>query len=295
MEIIIRTMIAVGLALSPFTAFAQRTATVKADYVYHAPSQQNLQQAKDEALRRARIEAIVAEFGTMVTQINSTTVSNAGGHSAVDFNAVGESQVRGEWIETTGGPDYDISYDEVNGQLVVKVTVEGRIREITGAAVMPDIRVLRGGTDDSCEAESFKDGNDMYLSFTSPVGGYLAVFLHDGDGNSFCLLPYAAQAEGTFRIEANRRYVLFCKETASPDMRGVTDEYVLSCNGKHGTETNVMYCVFSPNVFYKPHDSSAGHGMPRALSADDFHKWLAKCRTADKDMVVVKRVLTITK
>lgn len=288
-------IIVVGLMLSMCSLFAQRTVTVKTDYVYHAPPQQNLEQVKEEALRRARIEAIAAEFGTMVTQINSTVVSNTSGRSAVDFNAVGESQVRGEWIETTGGPEYDISYDEVNGQLVVKVTVEGRIREITSAAVMPDIRVLRGGTDDSCEAESFKDGNDMYLSFTSPVGGYLTVFLHDSDDNSFCLLPYAAQTEGTFRIEANRRYVLFCKETASPDMRGVTDEYVLSCNGKHGTETNVMYCVFSPNVFYKPRDSSAGHGMPRVISTDDFHKWLAKCRTADKDMVVEKRVLSITR
>lgn len=56
---------------------AQRTATVSAEYTYYAPDNLTLEQAKQKAVQRAMLEAIAAEFGTLVQQMSTTSVTNA--------------------------------------------------------------------------------------------------------------------------------------------------------------------------------------------------------------------------
>ena len=114
-----RITITICLFLFALPILAQRTEKVRAEYIYHAPENISLEEAKRIALERAKIQAIADEFGTIVSQSNTTLVSNRNGESSTDFFSLGGSEVKGEWIETIDLPEYDINYEQ--GMLVVKL------------------------------------------------------------------------------------------------------------------------------------------------------------------------------
>ena len=80
-----RLFIIVCLCLLCVRTFAQRTEKVRSEYIYHAPENLSLEEAKRIALERAKIQAIADEFGTIVSQSNTTLVSNRNGESSSDF------------------------------------------------------------------------------------------------------------------------------------------------------------------------------------------------------------------
>ena len=123
-------------------AVAQKIVKVRGEYVYRGPENISLTEARRIALERAKIQALADEFGTVVSRTNATTVTNREGRSSVDFMTIGASEVRGEWIETIGEPVYTEPFYE-QGMLVFKVEVEGRAREIKGAGVDCEVRLLR--------------------------------------------------------------------------------------------------------------------------------------------------------
>lgn len=173
------------------TVYSQKVKTVETSYTYHAPENVTLEEAKRTALDRAKISAISDAFGTMVTQSNTTVVSNKNGHTDTHFYSLGGSEVKGEWIETTKDPVYNITYE--SGMLVVSVEVVGKIREIVSASIDITAKVLRNGTEEKFESSDFRSGDDMFLYFRSPVDGYLVVYLLDETTQEvFCLLPYKA-------------------------------------------------------------------------------------------------------
>ena len=270
-------------------SYAQKVQKVTATYTYHAPENVTLEQAKATALDRAKLQVIADAFGTIVSQTNSTRVENHGGASAVDFLSIGGSDVRGEWLETIGEPQYEISYEQ--GMLVVKVSVKGRIREIVSAAIDIKARVLRNGVEDRFESEEFRSGDDLYLSFVSPVDGYLAVYLVDAEQRAFCLLPYRSQRDGIYKVTANRRYLFFNIKEAEPEERQFVDEYRMSCG--ESPEQNQIYIVFSPQPFAKAADNATAELLPRELEYKEFQKWLARCRTKDKQMTSVSKMIAI--
>lgn len=101
------------------TSYAQRTRKVHGEYIYHAPENVSLEQAKKTALSRAQIQALGDEFGTVVAQHNATLMNNTNGSTQTDFTSLSSSDVKGEWLETIGEPKYEISYEQ--GMLVVKM------------------------------------------------------------------------------------------------------------------------------------------------------------------------------
>lgn len=275
--------------LVTFSAFAQRSEKVIAFYTYITPSSVSLDIARETALERAKIQAIADEFGTIVSQQNSTIVSNKNGESNIDFLSLGGSEVKGEWIETIGEPTYDISYQQ--GMLVVRVEVKGRIREIVSAPIDFVARILCNGTEDRFERTDFRNGDDLFLSFRSPVNGFLAVYLVDNNRDAFCLLPYQGQTNGIYPIEANRQYILFSEEHAPKEEKAFVDEYTMTAS--ESMERNQIYVIFSPNPFTKATDSMLSDGLPRHLNWEDFQRWLSKCRRRDKEMRVEKTIITI--
>ena len=262
------------------TASAQKLKAVEAEYTYHAPENVTLEQARQTALDRAKIQALADAFGTIVSQYNTTRVENSSEYSSVDFTSIGGSEVKGEWIETIGDPIYNIRYK--GDMLVVSVKVKGKAREIVTASLDLKVHVLKNGTEDKFESDKFRSGDDLYLSFQSPVAGYLAVYLVDADQQAFCLLPYRAQQTGIYPIEANRRYLFFNVKEALPSERSFVDEYTMTC--ERSMEHNQIYVIFSPNQFAKATDTERGNLIPRQLNFDDFNKWLVKCRKTDKEM-----------
>lgn len=271
--------------------FSQKIKTVDGEYTYVVPENVNLDKAKYIALERLKIQLIEEEFGSTVSQSNSTLVKNSNGKSDVDFVSIGGSEVNGEWIETIGTPRYNIYYEKE--MLVVSVKAKGRIREIISTAVDVKSLVLRNGIEDRFESDTFKSGDDLYISFQSPTNGYLVVYLVDTDQRAFCLLPYQNMKEGSFNVEANKRYVLFSTQTAASEIKPYVDEYTMTCT--HDQEINQLYVIFSTSPFVKAIDDKLEKELPRELSNEDFQKWLAKYRTRDTNMVVKKTTITIRK
>lgn len=279
------------LLLSALPVFSQKMKTVEAEYIYHAPENVTLEEARRTALDRAKIQALADAFGTIVSQTNATQVQNHNGSSDVDFLSIGGSEVKGEWIETIGEPVYDISYEQ--GMLIVKVSVKGKAREIVSAQINIKAKVLRNGTEDKFESDEFRDGDDLYLSFVSPVSGYLAVYLVDAEQKAYCLLPYRNQTDGIYKVEANRRYLFFNIKEASQQERPYVDEYVMTCS--RASEQNTLYLVFSPNSFIKAADSNADEILPGELEYSMLQKWLAKHRKHDEKMNTIIFPITIKK
>lgn len=271
--------------------FSQKIKTVSGEYTYYVPENIDLEKAKQIALERVKVQLIADEFGTVVSQNNATTVKNRNGKSDINFVSVGGSEVRGEWIETIGEPDFKPSFD--NGQMIIKVHIKGKIREIVSADINFKALVLRNGTEDKYEDDTFKNGDDLFLSFTSPISGYVAVYLVDNDGTAFCLLPYQNQEQGNVKINANERYVFFSEKLSPQNLKAYVDEYTMTCS--HSQELNQVYVVFSPNTFVKATDGKREDTLPRELSNEGFQKWLARNRTKDKDMIYKKISISIRK
>ena len=286
-----RYFIVILLLVFTSTAFAQKLRTVEAEYTYYAPENVTLEQARRTALDRAMIQALADEFGTIVTQQNATRVENRSGQLDIDFLSIGDSEVKGEWIETIGEPIYNIRYE--GNMLVVVCKVKGKAREIVSAGIDFQAKILRNGTDDKFESDQFRSGDDLYLSFQSPVSGYLAVYLVDAEGQAYCLLPYRNQTDGIYPIESNRRYLFFNTRLAPSTELPFVDEYVMTC--ERSSEHNQLYVIFSPNQFVKATDSAVKNSLPRELSYADFQRWLVKCRKYDKDMTLRLTHISITK
>lgn len=271
--------------------YAQKIKTVVGEYTYHAPENITIEEAKHTALSRARIQALIDEFGLIVSQTNSTRIETGTAGSKIDFNSVGGSDVKGEWIETIGEPEYTIIYE--GNMLIVSVKVKGKAREILSSGINFVAKILKNGIEDKFESDNFRNGDDLFLAFQSPVAGYLTIYLVDNDQQAFCLLPYSAQTDGVYTTKANKRYLLFHSKYCEEKDKGIVDEYTMTC--EHDTEHNELYIIFSPNKFFKAIDQDAEGVLPRSLKAEDFHHWIGKCRRHDADMSVKLLPITINR
>lgn len=181
---------------------------VHGEYTYHVPDNVSLEEGKRTAIERAKIQALADAFGALVSQNNSTIVKNENGKSSVNFLSIGGSDVKGEWIETIGEPKLDIFYE--SNMLTIKVSIDGKAREIKNASIDIEAKLLRNGTEEKYESDEFRNGDDLYLYFKSPINGYLAVYLLDENTQQvFCLLPYKSSGEPAYKIIHDKPYVFF--------------------------------------------------------------------------------------
>ena len=270
---------------------AQKPVKVCGEYTYYAPENVTLAQAKQLALQRARVAGLIQEFNETVYQSNTTVITNHNGESINEFYSFGGSDARGEWIEDTEQPEYDIFYDQ--GMLVVKASVCGKAREIVSAGIAIEARVLRNGLEPKFESEHFNSGDDMYLYFRAPVDGYVNVYLLDrGTQTVYCLLPYRNSAQGAVQVKRDQEYVFFHQDRKLKDWQYI-DEYRLSTEA--AVEWNEVYVVFSPNTFAKAITNNSDDLAPRALFFKDFSAWLTRCQTKDAEMMVSKHLIEIKK
>lgn len=293
-----RYILLIIIMCSSITLNAQRTEKWCGEHTYLGSLSETPEFAKQRALEKLQIKAAEETFGLSVTQTNITHTNINNGESTIDFTSVGGSDVNGEWIETIGEPEYEVNIEKEF--LVVKVKACGRVREIVSAPIDFKALLLRNGTEDKFQDADFKEGDDLFMSFSAPVNGYLAVYLVDDDGEAYCLLPYSNMQDGVFPIEANKRYVNFSPKHAPDGLSSaLVEELYLTCDKP--LEHNEVYIIFSPNRFTKVNDEMGGLDaetnliLPRHLDNRKFHSWLAKCRKRDKDMRVDKRIITVTK
>lgn len=290
-----RFALIVLLAIVPLMSSAQRTVTASGTYVYYAPMNVTPDLAELTAIERTKIDIIEKEFGRVMGVSNYTEVMNQGESSSVKFLSLGESEVMGEWVETIGKPEVKHSF--ADNLQVITVTLSGRIREIS--KTQPDFtaRVLRNGTADRYESAEFRDGDDLFISFESPVDGYVAIYLYDLSGVNR-LLPMKYSGHPANFVSADTKYVFFAdgisryEDIAWRHQNSIHSDYGLTCEGE--SEVNRIYIIFSPTPFTTvrdeiPEDVTA----PASIDFDGFQKWLSRCRKRDKEMALRIRDIVI--
>lgn len=286
-----RSLLFVAFLMAHTMIPAQKVITVEGSYIYKVPETVTVEQAKRIALERAQIEILAKTFGTKISQQNSTRISNDSRNSSVDFLSISSSDVQGEWVETIGKPDYTISY--ASDMLIVNCKVKGIVRAVTTVAIDLIAKIFNNSSSHTRETTEFKQGDQLFLQFQSPVNGYLAVYLIDNSNQAFCLLPYKGQGNGIYKVNGNRNYTFFSIKDANKEERLITDEYVMTCESSF--ESNQIYILFSPNQFTKAADFSSDQCMPRTLNGDDFLRWLGKCKRRDSQFTVISKLISVTK
>ena len=263
------------------------------EYISDNPNE-TPEQAEQTALQQAKQKALEAHFGLDVLGMSSSLSHNrVGGQSAIstqDFVSISETSVRGEWIETIKQTILEKTFQ--NGFWHVKVYLEGRARNhsVEKAAIQ---YALINDIDDTAPCDQFRNGDDLFLCFSSPVAGSLCVYLVDAEGMAYCLLPYQSNQFGCHTIKANCDYLLF---SVQHDRQA--DEYTL--NTQLSNEHNTVFIVFSPNQFTKAKDNQSGKNwqdeqLPRQLTYEELLKWLARNQTRDEQMIVRREIISIRK
>ena len=264
--------------------------TVEDTYLYEIPSNVSYAQACQFALVKAQNAAIEKEFGTSVSQNDMVLISNENGQSSTSFHSMTSGQVRGVWLGDVAEPKFERVLD--GGRDLLKVTVKGKIRELVTAGVEFEAKPLRVQPDKKLVSDTFKNGEDFFLYFKSPVDGYLTVFLFDILSNQvFCMLPYQSSGKGSFAVTHDKEYYLFSAAKADP-ADGEVDEVVLTCTEGNTEEYNNLYVIFSPNNYAKI-SSKVGQKqlsddliVPSSLDYKEFNAWLTKYQQKDEQMQV---------
>lgn len=267
-----------------------KTTVVKTEYIYQVPENVSPDQARETAVARARAQAIADEFGMTVNQVTSMVVENENGRSSSDFMAMGGSELKGEWVEDVEAPVFE--YITNGASIAIKVTVKGRIRECKGQKVHVDTKILRNGVSDSHESDQFVSGDDMYISFNSPVDGYVAIYLLDTGNNAYCLLPYQSQPDGIFKTKSNQKYLFFHPDYSKDIKPDDVDRLVLETEAEK--ERNRVFIIFSPNKFYKGADEKQAVDLPRVMRPENFKKWMSGLVKKDADLTITEKSILIT-
>lgn len=280
----------------PTLLFAQER-KVEGEYTYYTPQDVSIETAKATAIEQARVQALADAFGTIIDETVLTTRKNENGKSSVNMLALGESTVKGEWLNDTHDPETTISYED--NFLIVTAHVWGMARELESAPIDIAVKVLKNGTLDRFEDDQFRNGDELYISFQTPAKGYLAVYLMDDKGDAYCMLPYAGDVDGMFQVKANNPYVLFSSNHT--ENGEACDEYVLTAEKQ--LERDIIYVIYSPNPFVKAKDNAAPMKvkvgkeeleLPRQLNYRDFQRWLLRNRRIDNRMQVVVKPIEIS-
>lgn len=275
--------------------------TLRGTYDYEIPEYQSQKEARREAAHHARTQAMAEKFGSVVSQDNTAVLFNDGQRSTSQALTIANDLVRGEWLGDIEEPCYELLTDGL--RQVLRVTVYGYAREIKSAGTDITAKTLRHGTTLRHEGREFNTGDNIYLYFKSPADGYVTVFLIDetqmtaGGESVYSLLPYQASGTGAYKVRHDKEYVFF-SEAMERDNPTEVDELIVTAT--HPLEYNDLLVVFSPNAYSKSVAGSAsrtvdGLILPRSLRYDDFRKWLAKYRDADKEMQVVNIPIIIRK
>lgn len=263
---------------------AREVKVVEGSYTFVVPPTMTYQEGEQEALRRAQLNALAKAFGRIIAE-SSTSVVN--GQDEL-FYQEGNTQVKGEWLETIGTPKFERSFSDDG--IIIKCTVKGRAREIKGVQTQLDCKVLCNQPEAAAEQLDFQSGNRLYLKFLAAEGGYLAVYLYDSKADEVsCLLPYPTDSHSVCNVKKDHPYLFFSKARNELPVRAV--EYVMNCTDE--VEVNTLYVVFSKREFSKPtldRSSQIGH-----LSYADFQRWLVKSQSNDETMQVVKKSIRISR
>ena len=285
--------------LLPYGLMAQKSFITVGKAQIKIESNMTKDQAKDMARELAMIKAIELALGTYVEQATDIRVDEG----KVQYNIIGTTKVEGDWIRTideTFSEEADNSHDRKGQKLenYIICTITGEVRKAT-AKPMIQFQTLNR-PDAGCRQTEFFSGESLYLSFKSPVDGYLSVFLDDGE-RVYRLFPYTSMTGKQYSagfINGDKDYILFSKK--KNEIPYIPDELELYST-RQSAEYNNIYVIFSTELFEKPildeqtlkPMAGTGYIIPKSLTYKEFSKWLAQNRAALPGFIDARIKVTI--
>lgn len=276
---------------------------------YHSPFTESPADARKKAILEAQIDALNIAFGVAVSERTMSIADMNDGHTSTRAQSYNESEVNGEWLRDLKEPEITTEPDKYG--TIYHVKVWGEAREIKFNKIDVDCRLLCNGTDpdrDRLRGSIFYEGDELYVYFTSPVNGWIAMYLVDDDEEhtTQCLVPYDGQDDSAYPIQANTEYVFFSKRTAEPRYVDYVTRMIVESRKK--VDINNLYVIFSPNKFSQTASVSYKHSthgtdetelpaelMPRETTHAKFDKWLHKLRCHDADLQPIPFTFSISK
>ena len=276
-------LILLSFLLSVYYSFGQRVVTACGEVDYVVPETQTIVDAKRTAITQARLKAIADEFGTIVSQTNTSAIHTKNGQTNSSFNSYSENEVRGIWISDIKEPYVNARYH--NEVMVIHVEVCGKVREQKQSSVEVQVKSLNNGI----ESTTFKSNDRFSVGFKSASSGYVAIFIRD-DTNAIInvMMPYDNGDGNAREVKSNKEYVFLC--THDPEYP-YAEETILTTN--KSIENNTLIVVFSQKKFHISL-SNKGEFVPEVENSK-FQKWLHGLRVYDTTAQVEEIVLTIRK
>jgi hypothetical protein len=166
----------------------------------------------------------------------------------------------------------------------------------TPATPKADIEVSTLNVPDPlAKTDIFKNENNLYVRFKSPVKGFLSIYLDDYK-NIYKLLPYFTDTknQSTFPVEADQEYIFFSKQNIYNEIQ--PKECLLTTPLEQ--ESNVLHIFFSENDYTKPvaakakQDDTGGY-EPELVTRKNFQKWMEKNQNVLRDFINLPIAITI--
>lgn len=267
------------MACFPKNAMAANDKAVSGTYTYYGHPGMTMVEAKEKALEGAQNEALRSAFGTLVSQDIVQTNEIVNDKEKMAFLSSTQSTVRGEWLATTGMPEYEEKFE--NGAPVVTCTVSGRGRKLSNKA--PDlIANALSAPDRRAVCSDFMDSQQIYIYVKSPERPVFAmVCLEDEDGTVFKMFPFdTTPAQATLTKDYD--YILFDPDRPGGSLGEMPGSGLFITTDK--LALNRLYIVYSPNYFRKGNWKFMEEAGLETMSTKDFNKLMIELRRADEEM-----------
>lgn len=269
----------ISAAMASIEAIAAEDKAISGTYTYYGHPGMTMVEAKEKALEGAQNEALRSEFGTLVSQDVVQTNEIVNDKEKMAFLSSTQSTVRGEWIATTGTPQYEERLE--NGAPVVTCTVSGRGRKLSNKA--PEIIAnALSAPDKRAVSSDFKDSQDIFVYIKSPERDvFTMVCLEDEEGTVYKMFPFeSTPAQAT--LKKGYDYILFDKNRPGGELGDMPGDglYITTDN----LALNRLYIVYSPNYFRRGAWTYLEDAGLDTMSTKDFNKFMIELRRADEEM-----------
>jgi len=261
--------------------------------------------AKEKVKQLAMIDAIESVFGAYVEKDADVDIEDG----KARFKIIGHTLVRGDWLKTIS-EKYDEEKRKIRGrsrkeyEVWISCRIAGNIREIGQPETTLEFLPLNC-PDPVCRTFDFMDGEPFYLSFRTPVDGFLSVYISDESNRVYRLLPYQTMPGdyvNAVPVTADIPYIFFLNEPEHDYFPGfsymMVDEIIMTT--EKIKEFNNLFIIFSPTDFRKPllnteEDLDRSFTLPKSLNLEKFEDWLEDNRIHDPAFLYKRLTLTIKK
>ena len=297
-----RTIILLFIACS---AFSQQIVETSGDAQVRIEKDMSKKDAMELAKQQAMINAIDRAFGSYVEQDSDTDIEEG----KADFKIIGHTLVRGDWLKTIK-ENFKEESRLIRGrngketEIWISCSIKGMVREI----IKPQMNLYiepRSCLEALCRTYNFNSGSPMYLSFSSPIDGYLSIYVVQDDQKAYRLLPYQEMPEEYMHaipVKADKEYLFFASGESYDYFKGFSclmiDEIYLETEKEK--EFLDLYIIFSSEKYTKPvlkasDNLSSAYILPQMLEKNTFIEWLQDSRIYDSEFQYNRITLTVTR